>query len=92
MAIKRTDMIVIRLARGGRNKKPFYRIVVADKRYPRDGRFIERLGYYNPIANLQGDQIIELNLDRVEYWINQGAQVSPRVKQLVIRQKKSAAA
>ncbi len=85
-------MIVIRLARGGRNKKPFYRIVVADKRYPRDGRFIERLGYYNPIANLQGDQIIELNLDRVEYWINQGAQVSPRVKQLVIRQKKSAAA
>ncbi len=85
-------MIVIRLARGGRNKRPFYRIVVADKRYPRDGRFIERLGYYNPIANLQGDQIIELNLDRVEYWINQGAQVSPRVKQLVIRQKKSAAA
>ncbi len=83
-------MIVIRLARGGRNKKPFYRVVVADKRNPRDGRFIERLGYYNPIVNLQGDQLIELNLERVDYWISQGAQLSPRVKQLVKRHKQSA--
>lgn len=83
-------MIVIRLARGGRNKKPFYRVVVADKRYPRDGRFIERLGYYNPIVNLQGDQHIELNLERIDHWIDQGAQLSPRVKQLIKRQKQSA--
>ena len=62
-------MIVIRLARGGRNKKPFYRVVVADKRFPRDGRFIERLGYYNPVSNLAGDQIIEINIERVEHWI-----------------------
>ena len=80
-------MIVIRLARGGRNKRPFYRIVVADKRYPRDGRFIEQLGYYNPVSNLQGDQIIELDLSRVTHWVDQGAQLSPRVKQLVKRQK-----
>ena len=67
-------MIVIRLARGGRNKKPFYRVVVADKRFPRDGRFIERLGYYNPVSNLAGDQIIEINIERVEHWIEKGAQ------------------
>jgi len=84
-------MIVIRLARGGRNKKPFYRVVVADKRFPRDGRFIERLGYYNPVSNLAGDQIIEINIERVEHWVEKGAQITPRVKQLVKRQKKTAA-
>ena len=83
-------MIVIRLARGGRKKKPFYRVVVADKRSPRDGRFIERLGHYNPVFNLEGDQELRLDLERVEYWVGQGAQISPRVKQLITRQRRSA--
>ena len=82
-------MIVIRLARGGRNKKPFYRVVVADKRFPRDGRFIERVGYYNPVSNAQGDQVIELEAERIEHWVSQGAQISPRVKQLVKRFNKT---
>ena len=82
-------MIVIRLARGGRNKKPFYRVVVADKRFPRDGRFIERLGYYNPVFNLAGDQDLRLDIERIDYWLGQGAQTSARVKQLIKRHRKA---
>lgn len=75
-------MVVIRLSRGGAKKRPFYHIVVADKRRSRDGRFIERLGYYNPIASGK-DISIELNLERVNYWITNGAQASDRVKSLL---------
>lgn len=78
-------MIVIRLARGGKKSKPFYRVVVADRRYPRDGRFIERLGYYNPVANRQGDQIIEIDLERMAHWVKQGAQLSQRVAAIAKR-------
>ena len=80
-------MIVIRLARGGKKSKPFYRVVVADRRFPRDGRFIERLGYYNPVSNRQGDQVIELDVERITHWVKQGAQMSPRVATIVKRFK-----
>jgi len=85
-------MIVIRLARGGKHKKPFYRVVVADKRMPRDGRFIERLGSYNPVFNNAGDQKIELDLDRVKHWLSVGAHMSDRVKTLYARHLKETAA
>lgn len=71
-------MVVIRLALAGTKKVPFYHVVVADQRKPRDGRFIERLGYYDAIA--KGKAIkIELNEERIQYWISQGAQPSSRV-------------
>lgn len=81
-------MIVIRLSRGGRKGKPFYHIVVADSRSPRDGRFLEKLGHYNPIADNSADQVIHINTDRVDHWVQQGAQVRERVKQLLRQQKK----
>jgi small subunit ribosomal protein S16 len=80
-------MIVIRLARRGTNNRPFYDIVVADKARSRDGRFIEKLGYFNPIA--QGDAVLlEMNLERIQHWISQGAQPSPRMKSLIKQFKK----
>lgn len=82
-------MIVIRLARGGKKSKPFYRVVVADQRCPRDGRFIERLGHYNPTFNKQGDQVIELNLARIDHWIKQGAQMTERAKLIIKRHRKA---
>ncbi len=69
----------IRLSRGGRKKRPFYRIVVADKRMPRDGRYIERLGTYNPLLNDDNDQRVQLVEDRIKYWLGEGAQPSERV-------------
>ncbi|MGH1376494.1 MAG: 30S ribosomal protein S16 [Alphaproteobacteria bacterium] len=69
----------IRLARGGRKKRPFYRIVVADKRMPRDGRYIEKLGTYNPLLTDDNDQRVTLVEDRVKYWLGEGAQPSERV-------------
>jgi len=69
----------IRLARGGRKKRPFYRIVVADKRMPRDGRYIEKLGTYNPLLNDENDQRVQLVEDRIKYWLGEGAQPSERV-------------
>jgi len=83
-------MIVVRLARGGKKSKPFYRVVVADQRFPRDGRFIERLGYYNPVFNREGDQVIEIDLERFDHWVKQGAQPTPRVAQIIKRQRKAA--
>ncbi len=83
-------MVVIRLARGGAKKRPFYRIVATDKRNSRDGRFLEKLGYFNPIASGQ-ERRLEMNLDRVEYWISQGAQPSDRVVGLVKEYNKAAA-
>lgn len=75
-------MVVIRLARRGRKKSPFYHIVVADGRMPRDGRFIEQVGYYNPMAR-GNDVRLRIVKDRVFYWISQGASTSLRVKYLI---------
>jgi len=75
-------MVVIRLARGGAKKRPFYNIVAADSRTRRDGRFIERLGFYNPMA-AGGEQPLRVALDRITYWSGVGAQLSPTVKRLV---------
>jgi small subunit ribosomal protein S16 len=82
-------MVVIRLARGGAKKRPFYNVVVADARERRDGRFIERVGFYNPMA-AGGEQPLRLALDRVTYWSGVGAQVSPTVARLVDQAKKAA--
>jgi small subunit ribosomal protein S16 len=75
-------MVVIRLSRGGAKKRPFYHIVVADKRRSRDGRFIENLGYFNPIASGK-DVRLTLNMERAQHWIANGAQPSDRVKHLI---------
>jgi small subunit ribosomal protein S16 len=75
-------MVVIRLARGGSKKRPFYNVVATDSRNRRDGRFIERVGFYNPVA-AEGEEGLRLSLDRVEYWTNTGAQLSPAVARLV---------
>jgi small subunit ribosomal protein S16 len=75
-------MVKIRLARGGAKKRPFYHIVVADSRNKRDGRRIERIGFFNPIARGQEERL-RLNLDRVDYWTGVGAQLSERVQHLV---------
>lgn len=80
-------MLKIRLARTGATKKPFYHIVVADSRSPRDGRSVERLGYFNPLATGQ-DVELELNLDRIDYWVGNGAQVSERVESLIKQARK----
>lgn len=82
-------MIVIRLSRGGRKKKPFYHIVVADSRSPRDGKFLEKLGHYNPIADQKADQVICIDVERVNHWISKGAQIKDRVKQLIRKQAKA---
>jgi len=75
-------MVTIRLARGGAKKRPFYHIVVTDQRNKRDGRYIERLGYFNPIAADAKDSL-RIDLSRVDYWIGQGAQPSDRVNNLL---------
>lgn len=75
-------MVVIRLSRGGAKKRPFYSMVVANSRSPRDGRYIEEIGFYNPIAK-GGETPIRINLERVEYWLSQGAQLSDRVAKLI---------
>ena len=71
--------LAIRMARGGRKARPFYKIVVADKRMPRDGRFIEKLGTYNPLLANDDDQRIVLNEERIKHWLGEGAKPSPRV-------------
>jgi small subunit ribosomal protein S16 len=83
-------MVVIRLARGGAKKRPFYHIVVTDSRKRRDGSYIERLGYFNPIA---AGQEVRLRLDaqRAQYWVEQGAKLSERVASLLKEQAKAAA-
>ena len=75
-------MVVIRLARGGAKKRPFFNMVVADSRNRRDGRFIERVGFYNPVA-ADGEEALRVQVDRVSYWQGQGAQLSPTVARLV---------
>ena len=75
-------MVTIRLARGGAKKKPFFHITVSDRRNARDGRFIERIGFYNPMARGQEERL-RLDLERMAFWQSQGAKLSPRVSTLV---------
>lgn len=81
-------MVVIRMARGGAKKRPFYRLVVADKRMPRDGRYIERVGFFNPSATGQEERL-RLDLERVDHWISKGAQPSDRLKSLLKEARKA---
>lgn len=81
-------MVTIRLSRGGAKKRPFYQIVVADSRSPRDGRFIERVGFFNPLAAGQAERL-RVNLDRVDYWLGEGANLSDRVSALVKEARKA---
>ncbi|MDA7417151.1 30S ribosomal protein S16 [Xenophilus arseniciresistens] len=81
-------MVVIRLSRGGAKARPFFNIVVADKRVRRDGSFIERVGFYNPTAR-GGEESIRIAQDRVAYWKSVGAQLSPTVERII---KQAAAA
>jgi len=75
-------MVTIRLARGGAKKRPFYHLVVTDSRNRRDGRYIERVGFFNPSA--KGQEVrLNINLERVDHWISKGAQTSDRVTKLV---------
>lgn len=83
-------MVNIRLARGGSKKRPFYHIVVADKRNKRDGRHIERIGFFNPIAS-GNEETLRIDQERLAYWTAQGAQTSDRVADLVKQAGKAAA-
>jgi small subunit ribosomal protein S16 len=84
-------MVVIRLARGGAKKRPFFNVVVADSRERRDGRFIERVGFYNPVAS-SGDVKLRIDLARLSHWESKGAQPSDTVKRLVKQFSKTAVA
>ena len=84
-------MVTIRLSRGGAKKKPFYHLVVTDGRNRRDGSYIEKIGYFNPVA--KGKEIrLHMELDRIEHWVGQGAQPSDRVADLIKEYRKQAAA
>lgn len=83
-------MVTIRLARGGSKKRPFYQIVVADQRNSVTGKYIERLGFFNPIAK-GGEKRLQLAQDRVDYWVGVGAQPSERVASLLKEAKRAAA-
>jgi small subunit ribosomal protein S16 len=78
-------MVKLRLARAGAKKHPFYHVVVADAKSPRDGRFIEQIGTYDPMKNPKG---FEIKQDRLDYWLGQGAQPSASLKQLVLKHRK----
>ncbi len=82
-------MVTIRLARGGSKKRPFYHLTVTDSRNARDGRYIERLGFFNPMARGQEERL-RLDSERLEFWLGRGAQLSDRVKTLVKESKKAA--
>ena len=84
--------VVVRLSRGGSKKRPFYNIVVTDKRNRRDGSFIERLGFYNPVASEKDQQSLRLDLARVQHWVSQGAQLSPSVARLAKKVEQQPAA
>ncbi len=84
-------MVTIRLARGGAKKRPFYHVVVTDSRSRRDGRYIERIGFFNPVAR-GGEVRLNMDLERVDYWQSHGAQPSERVAGLIKSYRKEAAA
>lgn len=73
----------IRLARGGSKKRPFYRIVATDSRMPRDGRFIEKLGTYNPLLPKDSEERVKMNVERVQYWLGEGAQPTDRISRML---------
>ncbi|MGJ8611802.1 MAG: 30S ribosomal protein S16 [Octadecabacter sp.] len=73
----------IRLARGGSKKRPFYRIVAADSRMPRDGRYVEKLGTYNPLLAKDAEDRVTMDMDRVNYWLGQGAQPTDRISRFL---------
>lgn len=75
-------MVTIRMSRGGAKKRPFYHIVVTDSRNKRDGRFIERVGFFNPVA-AANEEALRINRERVDYWLSKGAQASDRVASLL---------
>ncbi|MFU8895462.1 MAG: 30S ribosomal protein S16 [Gammaproteobacteria bacterium] len=83
-------MVTIRLTRGGAKKRPFYHVVVTDSRNRRDGRYIERLGFFNPVATGK-EEVLRLDLERVNHWIGNGAQPSERVASLIKQSQKQAA-
>lgn len=83
-------MVSIRLSRAGAKKRPFYHLVVTDSRNRRDGRYIERVGFFNPVGK-ENEENLRIDLDRVDYWIGQGAQPSARVAAIVKAQRKAAA-
>lgn len=83
-------MVTIRLSRGGSKKRPFYHIVVTDSRNRRDGRYIERLGFFNPIATGK-ESMLQVDQNRTNYWLNTGAQASDRVNQLLKQHAKTSA-
>jgi small subunit ribosomal protein S16 len=82
-------MVTIRLSRGGSKKRPFYHLTVTNSRSARNGRFIERIGFFNPVARGQ-EESLRIDADRLQYWVGQGAQLSDRVGQLVKESKKAA--
>mgnify|MGYP000149910293 CR=1 FL=1 len=84
-------MVTIRLSRGGSKKKPFYQVVVTDSRNRRDGRYIERIGFFNPVASGTAERL-RLDTSRVDHWVAQGAQLSDRVASLVKEHSKAAPA
>ena len=73
----------IRLARGGSKKRPFYRIVAADSRMRRDGRYIERLGTYNPLLPKDSEERVKMNMERIQYWLGEGAQPTDRIARML---------
>ena len=73
----------IRLSRGGSKKRPFYRIVAADSRMPRDGRFLEKLGTYNPLLPKDSEERVKMDMDRVNYWLSKGAQPTDRIARML---------
>ena len=79
--------VALRLSRGGSKKRPFFRIVAADIRAPRDGRFLERLGTYNPMKNKDDPQRITLNIERIKYWLSVGARPTERVQKFLANEK-----
>jgi len=81
-------MVKIRLARGGAKKQPFYHIVVTDSRNRRDGRNIERLGFFNPVAR-GNDERLRVDRERIDHWVEQGAQISDRVSHLIVEAAKA---
>mgnify|MGYP000238066644 CR=1 FL=1 len=83
-------MVVIRMSRAGAKKRPFYHVVVTDSRNPRDGRFIEKVGLFNPVAKGQEERL-RLDLDRIDHWVATGAQMSDRVTSLVKEDRKAKA-
>jgi len=81
-------MIKIRLARHGSKKRPFYKIVIADSRFPKNGRFIEKVGFFNPIKNKKTNELqFNINIPRIQYWKKKGAQLSRKVNSLLKKNK-----